>query len=452
MARATLENVFAPRALDTLFHEVAQQQYERELLFSTLVDLMSLVVCRVQPSIHAAYQQRRDAVPVSLRAVYDKLQHIEPQTSRRLVQHTAAQATALLQQLRGACTPPLPGFQVKILDGNHLQGTQHRLKELRTLGGGALPGLCLAVLDPQWGTICDVIPCEDAHTQECQLLEGILERVQPSDVWIDDRHFCTSDFLFGLIERHAYFVTRQHAGHLRCELLGKRRCRGRTETGVAYEQRMRISHPRTGATHVIRRITVALDTPTRDGETELNILTNLPAEAVDAAGVAELYRRRWSLETAFQEMTVYLRCELNTLGYPAAALFGFCTAAACYNLFAILRGALRGVHGEEMVSQEVSTYFLMEELSGTYRGMMIALPAESWESLQTLSVRELARLLRTWTAGIDLSRYRKHPRGPKTRQVRPSAPRGHTATARLLDGRKNKHSEPQKRQCVTRTK
>jgi hypothetical protein len=312
--------------------------------------------------------------------------------------------------------------------------------------------LCLAVLDPQWGTICDVIPCEDAHTQECQLLEGLLERVQPNDVWIDDRHFCTSDFLFGLIERHACFVTRQHAGHLRYELLGKRTCRGRTETGVVYEQRMRIIHPRTGATHVIRRVTVVLDTPTRDGETELHILTNLPTEAADAACVAELYRRRWSLETAFQEMTVYLRCELNTLGYPAAALFGFCTAAACYNLFAILLGALRSVHGEETVSEQVSTYYAMEELSGTYRGMMIALPGEEWESFQTMPVRELARLLRTWAAGLDLSRYRKHLRAPKQRIVRPSAPRGHTATARLLKGRKNNHDEPRKQQRLARTK
>ena len=39
-----------------------------------------------------------------------------------------------------------------------------------------------------------------------------------------------------------------------------------------------------------------LDTPTRDGDREIHILTDLPAEAVDAITVAELYRKRWTLE------------------------------------------------------------------------------------------------------------------------------------------------------------
>ncbi len=66
----------------------------------------------------------------------------------------------------------------------------------------------------------------------------------------------------------------------------------------------------------IRRITVKLDVATRDDEQEIHILTNLSKTAADALKVANLYRKRWSVESMFQEMTENLTCEIKTLGYP----------------------------------------------------------------------------------------------------------------------------------------
>ena len=60
--RATLENVFAPAKIDAVFAQSAERQYHRELAFSTMVDLMSLVVCRIQPAIHAAYQAHAETI------------------------------------------------------------------------------------------------------------------------------------------------------------------------------------------------------------------------------------------------------------------------------------------------------------------------------------------------------------------------------------------------------
>jgi IS4 transposase len=59
--------------------------------------------------------------------------------------------------------------------------------------------------------------------------------------------------------------------------------------------------------------------------------------------VADLYRQSWTLEQAFNELTTHLRCELNTLVYPKAALFAFWVAASSYNVPAALKGVLRGV-------------------------------------------------------------------------------------------------------------
>ena len=38
----------------------------------------------------------------------------------------------------------------------------------------ALPGQVLVFYDPQYGLITDVVPCEDAHAQDCSLLKEAL--------------------------------------------------------------------------------------------------------------------------------------------------------------------------------------------------------------------------------------------------------------------------------------
>jgi IS4 transposase len=330
----------------------------------------------------------------------------------------------------------LPGYRIKILDGNHLAGTEHRLKELRTIGAGALPGHALVVLDPQAMLVCDVFCCEDGHAQERSLLGSVLETVQPRDVWVADRNFCTTDFLFGIARRDGYFVIRQHGATLFIEEVGRRRRCGRCETGAVFEQEMRIGDG-DGGSMVVRRITVELDTPTRDGETEIHILTNLPAEVADAPAIAELYRRRWTVEAAFGELATCLNGEIDTLGYPKAALFAFCVALVSYNLMSVVKAALRSVHGEEAV-EGLSFYYLADEVSGTHRGMMIAIPEDEWTVFHGLTAVEFGRLLLDLAAGVRLSSYRKQVRGPKRPQPRreSGAKIKHVSTAKLLDKRK----------------
>jgi hypothetical protein len=432
MKRALLENVFAPGKLDAVFRSAAVRQYERELLFSQLVDLTSLVVCRVQPSVHAAYKQKQEQMPVSLKALYDKLGHVEGETSRALVQYTASATSGLIDRMKGDLAPLLPGFRVRILDGNHLSGTDRRLKVLRGMTAGALPGQALVLLDPQRMVIDEVFPCEDGHAQERSLLHQVLPRLQPRDLVIDDRNFCTVAFLMGMARRKVRFITRQH-GRMPYRLQGKLRFLGRCPTGRVYEQALVIQDPETGQELLVRRVTVRLKTPTRDGDTQVHLLTNVPASKANAIKVASLYRKRWRLETAFQELTTHLRCELNTLGYPPAALFAFCVALSCYNLLAAVKGALRGVHGQKTIEETLSNFYMTDEISSVYRGMMIALPPTKWTVFQAMSQEQLADLLTEWAGRIDLKKYRKAPgRAQKGAPARPNGHLKHVATAQLL--------------------
>jgi hypothetical protein len=436
MVRVTLEHALSPQAIDALFEQTAQRQYTRTLLFSSVVDLMGTVVAKIQPAVNAAYRVKADALGVSLRAVYDKLERLEPGLSAELVRHTARTLNPVVTALGGERAAWLPGYHVKILDGNHLAGTEHRLKELRTIGAGALPGHALVVLDPQAMLVTDVFPCEDGHAQERSLLGSVLETVQPRDVWVADRNFCTTDFLFGIARRDGCFVIRQHAATLHIEGMGQRRSCGRCETGAVFEQEMRLGDG-DGGTMVVRRITVELDTPTRDGETEIHILTNLPAEVADALAIADLYRRRWTVEAAFGELATCLNGEINTLGYPKAALFAFSVALVSYNVMSVVKATLRSVHGEEAV-EELSFYYLADEVAGTHRGMMIAIPEDEWAVFQGLTAAALSRILLDLAAGVRLSSYRKQVRGPK--RPPPKRESGakikHVSTARLLEKRK----------------
>jgi hypothetical protein len=437
MLRGTLEYALQPELLDQLFTDTARHQYTHKLLFSTLVDLTSLVVCRIHPSHHAAYQADPAQVGVSLKALYDKLDHTEPAVAAALVQHIGERLLPVVQQVHGGLPPRLPGYRVRILDGNHLAASQHRLQELRPLRAGPLPGLALVVYDPQWGLVTDVFPCEDGHAQERALLGEVLPRVQPRDVWVADRNFCTTDFLFGIAVRHGFFVIRQHAQTLHWQLRGRRRYRGRSETGEVYEQAIELRDDQ-GNVLKARRITVVLDEPTRDGDTELHILTNLPPEDADALVIAAVYRGRWTIETAFGELAETLTAEINTLAYPKAALFCFCVGLVAYDVLGVLKGALRAAHGEATVTKNVSAYYVANEIARTYAGMMIAIPEASWSIFAEMTAGELGRVLKDLAGRVRLERLQKHRRGPKKPVVK--KPRNkkqpHVATARLLEKRK----------------
>jgi len=436
MVRGVLERAFEAKRLDELFEKTAEKGYTRELLFSTLVRLMSEVVLGVSPSVHAAYQDAEVPLKVSVTAVYDKLAGLELAVSAALVRDSAQQLAPVIEALGGKTPVQLAGYRVLILDGNCLAGTEHRLKPLRWLRAAALPGQALVVLDPALMLIVDVLPWEDAHAQERSLLEQMLPKVQPRDLWIDDRNFCTTKFLFGIHRRQGCFLVRQHASTLHWELLGKRKSRGRVPTGRVYEQAVRLDHPDTGESLLARRITVELDKPTRDGEKVIHLLTNLPAEDANAKRVADLSLERWTIERVFQDLTVALACEINTLGYPQAALFGFCLALVAYNAIALVQAALRATHGVEKQA-EISWYYVCLHLAKVYEGMMIAVPARHWDIFRRLDVDELAAVLRELAGRMDLRRFRKHPRGPK--KPRPKQVSGakvhHVATARILAGK-----------------
>ena len=138
MARVALQQALPAQWIDDVFEANRQRQYPRELLMSSVVELMLLVSLGLRPSLHAA-ARKLEQLPVSLTALYDKVNRTEPQVLRALVQGSAARLTPVIAQV-GAAPLSLPGLQLRIIDGNHLPASEKRLAPLREQRGAAMPG------------------------------------------------------------------------------------------------------------------------------------------------------------------------------------------------------------------------------------------------------------------------------------------------------------------------
>jgi hypothetical protein len=436
MVRALLERVLTAERLNACFAKASSNQYTRELLFSSVFDLMSLVVLRSFSSVNAAYQARKGEVGVSIASVYNKLNGIEIGVPTLLVQQTAQDMAAIIRQLQGECAPLLPGYRVKIVDGNSLAATDNRLQVLRQQRGGALPGKALVVYDPQLEMAVDVVPCEDGYAQEHSLFGRLRQGVQPRDVLIMDRHFCVRSHLFALAEQGAGFICRHHQ-QLPYDALGQAKSAGATPGGTLREQYIQVSMD-DAAPAKWRCITLTLNKRTRDGDREIVMLTNVPKSAASAKSISELYRHRWNIETMFQQLEAYLQSEIETLGYPQAALFGFCVALIAYNVLAVVKGALRRVHGEQTIRDQVSGFYLAWEISSTYEAMLTVVDAQAWTSFQTMTDQRFVSTLLQLARSVPLEKYQKHRRVAKKPTAACSSPKGnHVSTSRLLCRAKN---------------
>src|SRR4051794_10815174 len=430
MTRLALDWIIEGTPLDELFREVAQGQYEREFALSHFVQVMLDVACGFRPTPRAAFLRRDFQRVASLSAFYRKLPRMELGITEDVVRRTARRARQLIVAGGGLMPEPVEGYAVRILDGNVLTGTEHRITPLRTTWSAGLPGMSLAVYEPASGLILDLILEEDAHCQERALVDRV--NVRPGQLWVMDRNFCVRSLVFRIARRDAFFLGRWHRSTLPFRAAGRLRARGRCSTGEVFEQPVDVDDGE-GGVHRLRRIVLKLDQPTRDGEAEVVLVTNLPAE-VTASQCCEAYRTRWRIEGHYQALTDLLHCEVPGLGYPRAALFAFSMSAVAGNALAVLKGNLREAHGTE-VAMEVSDFALVDEVAEVYAGMMLAVPPARWPDLTRSRAATVSRLLNELADRVPVHRMFRCHRGPK--KPRPKRSSGkrihHVSNKKLLD-------------------
>jgi hypothetical protein len=433
MTRLALDWMIEQSSLGLILEEVAQGQYNREFLLAHFVEVMADVASGFRVSPRAAFLKRQLDEVASSSAFYRKLNRMEPAVPAAIVRQTAARARELIVASGGLLPEPIEGYNARIIDGNVLTGTEHRITELRSTRAGALPGKSLAIYEPASDLVLDVVLEENAHTQERALLDQVL--IELGQLWIMDRNFCVRTFLFRIHRAAAFFLVRRHESTLPFEPIEPLRSVGRCAAGEIFEQPIWVDDPECeGRRYRLRQIVLRLDEPTRAGETEIVLITNLPDTAA-ADSCCQAYRGRWEIERHFQKLTDLLHCEIATLGYPRAALFAFCMSVLAGNALAILKGNLRAVHGDEMVA-ELSTYALVNDVAEVYPGMMIAAPPSEWLFVRDCSVTEVAELLTDLASNVPIERMlrsRRGPKKPKTTKKTTGRKIHHVATKKVLD-------------------
>jgi hypothetical protein len=430
MTRIALDWIIDGTPLDELFEEVAGDQYTREFTLTHLVQVMLDVASGFRPSPRAAFLRRNLLRIASLSAFYRKLNRMGLAVPEEVLRRTALRARQLIVASGGLWPEPIAGYAARILDGNVMTGTEHRIVPLRTTWSAGLPGMSLAVYEPASGLILDLILEEDAHCQERALVDRV--PVAPGQLWIMDRNFCIRALVFRIARQDAFFLVRWHRATLPFEPAGPLRACGRCSTGEVFEQPIDVPDGE-GGVHRLRRIVLKLDQPTRDGETEIVLVTNLPAD-VPAILCCETYKGRWQIEGHYQALTDLLHCEVPTLGHPRAALFAFSMSAVAGNALAVLKGNLRAAHGAEMAA-EVSDFALVDEVAEVYPGMMIAVPPADWPRLVDRGAAEVAGVLNALADRVPVWRMFRCRRGPKKPQPRRSSGKRnpHVSNKKLLD-------------------
>ena len=78
MLKVLMESVLTPDKIDLIFEKNATLQQTIELLFSSLVDLISTVVCGgIYQLVNATYRASSQQLNVSSTAAYDKLNGVQ---------------------------------------------------------------------------------------------------------------------------------------------------------------------------------------------------------------------------------------------------------------------------------------------------------------------------------------------------------------------------------------
>jgi Transposase DDE domain len=412
LVRGAIERWLAPEILEKLAEQSQSNNYERKITLQALTAVMLDAVVGMQPTVHAAALARREQWQGSVQALYTKFARVDPQFAMALVRHTAAGIAPLLEPTSRAKQLPL-ARRVKILDGTMPDGSEHRLGVLRRLRAAGLPAQAVIVYDLATGLCERVAVSEDAYTNERPLAEILLQAAQAEEIYVGDRGLCTRRLIHCVLERQAFFIFREYPPNLVYRQQLPEKPRGRCATGRVCEGSVSLVGLAPESTWELRRNCVQLDVPTQEGETQIQLLTNLPA-SYRARTIAELYRKRWQMERHFHTIKRELHGQMPSLGEPRAAIFALCVSLAAGNVLALVKHLQPKARAStKPASRPLSAYYLALEISRSYAAIEAITSVRLWKHVAELSPISFLRWAKQLARCIVWSHYLAHPRGPK---------------------------------------
>jgi Transposase DDE domain len=354
--------------LDDLWSRTRGRCYEKVLQFSTLARLVGEALTQHGGSGRQAFERGLEAetLPVAISSAFDKLGNVPLHLSEKMLEEGAQRLTGLLPVQPTVETCPLAScwdnHEVFGIDGKAIKHVKRLLKPLRGLQAGILGARSSIVLDFRTGLAAGMSGDLDGEAGEGTLSEKLVRTLAAkaagkSWVVVLDRLYCNLRFPKLVLDAGGHFVIRYCSN---TQFIADP-TRPAQETRDARGQRIVQEWGRLGKSAgsralYVRRITLCL----ANGK-EISVITDLLDEvAYPAEDLLATYRKRWGVETVFQQITEVFSLK-NLIGTsPQAVLFQFSFCLLMYNTLQVVRAHL-AAH-QECEAAEISNAKLFYDL------------------------------------------------------------------------------------------
>lgn len=187
-----------------------------------------------------------------------------------------------------------------IVDGSTLEALFRKLKALEDAPVGQLAGKMCAVIDLATHYPVDIWFSEQARAFDTNFISNMLQRIEPRTLLLLDRGFYDFQFFADLLAKGSHFITRLKSNS-KVEVL-----RGLSDTATVKDMLIHLGSGQNGTPILtLRLVKVRFESQWYSYVTSV-----LNPEILPPFVVADLYRRRWRIEEAFN----ILKRVLN-LGY-----------------------------------------------------------------------------------------------------------------------------------------
>jgi hypothetical protein len=434
----------ADNLLDDVFRQHHGRSYEDVLRFPQFVHLLADGLFEQQRSGHQTFQRALDEgrVDISLQAIYGKLRRVPISLSLGLFDTASAQMRSVASSVIAQPLPAsLQSFWALAFDGKKLKHVLHRLKPLRGLKGNVFGGKLLVVQDMATQQAVAIEAAADGETADNPLVPGAVRRVRAlattkPRLWVADRAFCEYASLPLLAEQGDHFVVRFSAGckfHAEADMPTRS---GVDQDGRSYTEEWGWL----GKDQAVRcrKITV-----TRPGQQPFALVTNLEnADQYPADDLLALYRRRWGIETMFQQVVQTFALRHLIGGTPQGTIFQAVLCFLVYNSMLTIRDYIAVASHREPSKISTKTLFddVADELTGLLKLVEVGDIMDMFRAYPLDDARTLRTYLQEILADVWCNRWTKAGtrKQPAQRRLRAYLCGGHSSVDKIIRG---KHHE-----------
>jgi hypothetical protein len=432
-----------PEFLDQVFQRHRGRSYERDISFPLLVRLITEALLGHRGSAHQTFQHAREdeTLSATIDAAYKKLSRVPIALSLGFFSDVAERLRSVVS---ASVVDPLPttlaDFWVLGFDGKKIKYVAKRLKPLRGLNGNIFGGKLLVVQDLATGHAVAVQAVADGEAADNPLAPEAIERVRNSEdsrarLWVSDRAFCAYELLHLLATAPDHFVVRYK---MNCKFYVD--SREKTQTGIDDEGRSyRDEIGWLGGPKDPHRIAVRKITAERGKDQPFSIVTSLhDRERYSAKELLTLYRRRWGIETMFQQVVQTFELRHLIGSTPEATVFQAMLCMLLYNITLMIRDSVaRGAKTEARgISMQLLFDDVIRDLTGWIEVIGVEGSLELLKATRGLTAAELRRYLDERLGKVWTKRWRKSPTRKRPPKKGPHAylSGGHGSVDRIQSG------------------